>query len=82
MMKLRFVTTQKETVIDVEWIEVQTSAGLFVIHPGHVSTIISLSVGHELFYKPVGKAIISLMVVQAVAHINPDNITIFMPIDV
>ena len=81
-MKLKIITTQKIVEHEVDWVELNTPVGNMVIQQGHAPMIIQLSAGHELLYQVSGGASESLMIVQAVAHVNRFEVQILIPMDV
>lgn len=80
-MKLRIVTTQKDIESEVTWIELNTPVGNMMIQHGHAPMIIELASGHEMMYQKSDGVQHSIMIVQGIAHVNRDTVTVFLPID-
>jgi F0F1-type ATP synthase epsilon subunit len=80
-MKLRIVTTQRSTEHEIAWAELNTPAGNMVIQHGHAPLMIELSAGHEMLYQKTDGSEHTLMIVQGIAHVNREIITVLLPID-
>lgn len=80
-MKLQIITTQKITQYDVDWVELNTPVGNMVIQPGHAPMLVELSAGYELVYQTVDGALMSLMIIQGVAHVSLTDVKILLPMD-
>ncbi len=80
-MKLQIITTQKMTQYDIAWVELNTPVGNMVVQPGHAPMLVELSSGYELIYQTVDGALMSLMIVQGVAHVSLTDVKILLPMD-
>ncbi len=80
-MKLHIITTQRTQSHDIDWIELNTPAGNMVIQHGHAPMIIELNAHEELLYQTTSGLQESIKIIQGIAHVNRDTITILLPVD-
>lgn len=60
----------------VDWVEVNTSAGNYVIQSGHAPMVVTLAENQELLYKPVAQALIQkIMVERGIVTISRTGVT-------
>ena len=50
-MKLRLIRPTEEKNFTIDWLEIETPAGNFVIHGGHAPTLLSLLPDHDIIFK-------------------------------
>lgn len=79
-MKLSIIDTEKVVVYDAVWIEINTPVGNMVIQEKHVPIIVELSSGYELIFELLDGEQISIMIVQAIAHVMRDEVKILIPL--
>lgn len=77
-MKFTIISPYDKKVYAISWIELNTPIGNFVIQPGHVPTILTLSEGEKITFGLANGKRESLTVKQGVAHITRDSATILL----
>lgn len=77
-MKLTIIFPYEKKVYAVSWIELNTPVGNFVIQPGHVPTILTISPGEKITFGLANGKRESLIVKRGVAHILRDSATILL----
>jgi len=50
-MLLRIISPSGEKKFDIDWIEVDTPVGNFVIHTGHAPTVLTLLPNHDVVFQ-------------------------------
>lgn len=77
-MELIIITPLYQQTYHVEWLEIRTPTGSFVIQPGHVPTVLVLMPHQKVtFGLPNGKRE-SLMIQQGTAHITRTSATLLL----
>lgn len=77
-MKLIIMTPSKKEIVDVEWVELNTSAGNFIIQSGHAPMILSLSEKQPLLYGLKNNKETIIMVHTGMAHITRSEVTLLL----
>ncbi len=77
-MKLSLITPIRAKQLQVAWFELNTPVGNFVILPGHVPMIVTLSANKTLTYCLSSGKQESCMVHRGIAEINRHTATIIM----
>lgn len=81
-MKLEIVTTQKTTEYDVDWVDITTPVGNFVLQKSHAPMMIELSPDKDILFQLSNGKEGSLFISQGIAHITRESVKILLPIDV
>ncbi len=77
-MKLTIISPYEKKVYAISWIELNTPVGNFVIQPGHVPTVLTLSPGEKITFGLANGKRESCTVHQGIAHITRDSATILL----
>ena len=80
-MKLHIVTPKWNETIHVDWVELNTDTGNYVIQLGHKPMILLLSIDEELVYKPLQKKSHYLLITEGVVHITRSSITAIVTVE-
>ncbi|MFZ5954744.1 MAG: hypothetical protein ACOYT8_06645 [Candidatus Dependentiae bacterium] len=77
-MMLHIISPIRSTTIEIEWIELNTPVGNFIIKQGHIPTILTLTPGAPcIFFGSDGKQE-TLKPQSALAEISRSAVTLFM----
>lgn len=77
-MELRIITPQETHTYAVAWIEVNTTAGNFVIQPGHAPTILILAPGKEMNFRFVNGKQESFLVERGILEVTRNSATLII----
>lgn len=77
-MKLNIFRPNEKKIVDIQWIDIQTSVGSFVIQPKHAPMILTLKDNTEVSYKLVSGSLETEKVNYGIAHINRDFVTLLI----
>jgi len=74
-----FITKPFEKInIDIEWIEIETAAGNFVIQPEHAPMIIELKPGIKAVYELPNGLQEAMEIKSGLAHITRHSVTLLL----
>ena len=77
-MELVIITPAKKDIIEIIWVELNTSNGNYIIQPGHAPSIFMLSEKKPLIYcLKNGKQEI-VMIERAMAEVTRRSVTVLM----
>lgn len=77
-MNLTVISPTNTTTHDIQWIDIKTSQGNFVILPGHAPTILVAKPGKTITYRLSNGADVDITVKSALIDISRDAITILV----
>ncbi|MFI5332729.1 MAG: hypothetical protein ACHQVS_01365 [Candidatus Babeliales bacterium] len=77
-MHLIIVSPFSQKTIDIEWIELNTPVGNFVIQPEHAPTIITLTPGQPVIYMISNGKEESFIVREAIVQVTRTAVTLLM----
>ena len=77
-MELTLVTPLRKQTYAIVWLEINTPAGNFVIQPGHVPTVLTLSPQEKITFCLTNGKHESIMIKQGIAHITRDSATMLI----
>lgn len=77
-MKLHIISPLRTLTYDVAWLEVNTSAGNFVIQTGHVPTLLVLAPKQEIIFRLKNGKEESIMVHSGIVEVMRDASTVVL----
>ena len=77
-MELHIISPEQTVTHSVAWVEVETIAGNFVIHPGHAPTILLLSPDKELNFCLINGKQESLLVPRGIVEVSRTAVTLII----
>lgn len=78
-MLLSIISSLEQKNITIDWLEVNTAQGNYVIQPGHVPTVLIASSGSTISYQPTGTDHVEeLAIKQAIVHITRSEIALII----
>lgn len=77
-MQLIILSPFSKVTIDIEWIELNTPAGNFIIQPEHAPTVVTLTPQQPVIYMTTSGKEESLIVNKAIAQVTRTSITLLM----
>lgn len=77
-MLLTIMSPFSQTTTDIEWIELNTPAGNFVIQPEHAPTIMTLSPGQPVIYMTTSGKEESFIISNALVQVTRTTVTLLM----
>lgn len=77
-MELTILSPLQEQKFSVTWLEINTAVGNFVIQPGHVPMVVTLTPHQKLTFGLKNGKRESLSVVEGVAHITRGDATVIL----
>ncbi|HJZ23317.1 MAG TPA: hypothetical protein VJ201_02580 [Candidatus Babeliales bacterium] len=77
-MILEIISQSSKSTINVNWVEVNTYTGNFVIQAGHAPTIISLEPEKELIFEHVDGEQERIIIPSGIIHITRTCITLII----
>lgn len=76
-MNLHVVDPEKSETISVAWLEVNTPVGNFVIQPGHVPTVLTLTKERPVILALENGKFKTLSVVNGLVKVTREDVTLF-----
>ncbi|HBR70556.1 TPA: hypothetical protein DIC20_03435 [Candidatus Dependentiae bacterium] len=77
-MRLHIATPSEKRELEIAWIELNTPAGNFIIQPEHAPMIVTLSPMSIVNYRLTSGKEETRKVIQGIAHIERDYITLLI----
>lgn len=78
-MLLSIISSLEQKNIAIDWLEVNTQQGNYVIQSGHVPTVLIASPGSMISYRPTGTAHTEqLNIKQAIVHVTRSEIALIV----
>lgn len=77
-MHLIIVSPFAQKTIDIEWIELNTPVGNFIVQPEHAPTIITLTPGQPVIYMTTSGKEESFIVREAIVQVTRTAVTLLM----
>jgi F0F1-type ATP synthase epsilon subunit len=77
-MQLIIVSPFSKRAVDVEWVELNTPTGNFIIQPEHAPTIVTLTPGQRIIYMTTGGKEESFIISQAIVQVTRTTVTLLM----
>lgn len=77
-MMLHIISPTRSTRVEIEWIEVNTPVGNFVIKPGHIPTILSLIPHAPCIFQTSDGTQETIKPQSAVVEIMRTEVTVFV----
>lgn len=77
-MELRIISPLDEEKYDIAWLEVNTPAGNFIIQPGHVPMVLTLSPETKLSFCLDNGKQQSRIIERGIAEINRETATVLV----
>lgn len=77
-MELIIISPFSKTSVDVEWVELNTPVGNFIIQPEHAPTIVTLTPGQPIIYMTTSGKEESFNVKEAVVQVTRNSVTLLM----
>jgi F0F1-type ATP synthase epsilon subunit len=77
-MELLIFTPDKKQAFQVNWVEINTPAGNYIIQKGHAPTAFTLSTNQPLLYELKDGSVQSLVIQQGIAEISRHGIIILI----
>jgi F0F1-type ATP synthase epsilon subunit len=81
-MKLSIISPFSKKIVDIAWIELNTQAGNFVIQPGHVPIILTLTPGKEITFCLTNGKQESFIISQGIIDITRTQATLLLNEDI
>jgi F0F1-type ATP synthase epsilon subunit len=75
-MQLIIVSPFAKKIIDIEWIELNTPAGNYIIQAEHAPTIVTLTPGKPIIYLTTQGKEESWIVTQAIVQVTRSSVTL------
>ena len=80
-MDLHIITPEWNETLQVNWVELNTESGNYIIQKGHIPTILLLSADEELLYKPLHQPTQYILVVHGVIHVTRTAVTALISVE-
>ena len=80
-MELYIITPKEHETIRVEWVEINTDTGNYIIQEGHIPTVLLLATDDELMYKPMHQKARCIDVVHGVVHVTRTSVTVLVTLE-
>lgn len=80
-MKLSIISPNKIIAEGIEWIEINSNVGNFVIQQGHIPMLLVLLPYQQLVYKPTNKNAIHLNITKGFVSVQREIVTALVHMD-
>lgn len=77
-MQLKILTATSKKTAQINWLEVETTLGNFVIQQGHAPTVLILKPGKEITFSLANGTKESTTIQEGLAHITRTSATIII----
>ena len=77
-MQLIILSPLTKKTFTVDWIEVNTPTGNFVIQPEHAPTILTLSRNNEIIFQVTDGGQEKILVPAGIAHVTRNSLTLML----
>ena len=78
-MQLSIISTQDQKDLSIDWIEVNTLQGNYVIQSGHAPTVLVLAAGSKVIYNSINsEQQTELIIKQGLLHVTRTDCTLLL----
>ena len=77
-MELQIITPDEEKRFSVDWLEIETPEGNFIIHSGHAPTLLTLLSNHDIVFKLKSGKQESMRIVSGIVDITRERATVIV----
>ena len=80
-MKLTIISPSQSKIFDVDWIEVQTEKGTFIVQKGHAPTIVTIPENNELTLSLADGSTTVMNITGGILEVKRDSILLLLTHD-